>query len=605
MGDAMKKLFILLAAGGSMALSGTVFHPNDDITPDPFASPHALKGGRIRFNGSRPPKSYNAYTDNNTYTHMTFALMYETLLGSDAITTEFSSGLADWWEVSDDCRSFTFHIDERAKWSDGKPVLAEDVKWTVETVLDPASDAGPYVSVFSKYDPPEIVDERTIRFHLKDGQPDDWRALMNVGFFEVMPKHAFEGKKFAALDLVDAVVSGPYRLAHVDEHKRAVFERRSDWWRASFPCMKGVYNFDRIEMKYYEDNENAFEAFKKNEIDVYPVYTAHIMATGTRGKPFAHHWIVKRTVQNKCPIGFQGFAMNMRREPFKDVRVRQALALLLDRDTINRTMMFSSYFLLSSYYTDLYDSAHPNGNTLWPFDPKRAKALLEEAGWKKDEKTGKLMKDGKAFHIRFLSRAASEEKFLAKYKPELEELGISLEIVRKDFAEWMRTMDAFDFDMTWAAYVGTVFRNPEMMWGSAEGDRKGGGNVCGVKDEEIDRMIASEKTMFSAAERNEVYRRIDERLAATVPYILLWNTDKTRLLYWNRFGMPEAPLGMYGREEAAVSYWWYDPDADRELGESMAKGSFLPAVGDVDWDESLVTRALESRGDAAPGEEVK
>ena len=554
-------------------------------TPDPFASPYALKGGRIRFNGSRPPKSYNAYTDNNTYTRMTFDLMYETLITTDPVTTEFEPYLADRWEVADGYRTFTFHIDERAKWSDGTPVLAEDVKWTFDVCMDPASDAGSIYGIFAQYESPEILDERTVRFRLKDGVPDDWRALMNVGMFEIMPKHVFENERFAALDLVDAVVSGPYKLVHVDEHKRAVFERRKDWWRVDFPEERGHYNFDRIEMKYYEDNENAFEAFKKDEIDIYPVYTAHIMATGTRGKEFAHNWICKRTVQNKCPQSYQGFAMNFRREPFDDLRVRQAFALFLDRERINRTMMFNSYFLLKSYYTDLYDHAHPCENIQWPYDPERAEKLLDEAGWFKDPKTGKRMKNGKPLHVSFLSRAASEEKFLAVYKPVLEKAGITFDIVRKDFADWMRSIDAFDFDITWAAFVGTIFRNPEMTWSAAEADRKGGNNITAVKDPEIEELIQKEKHLYTAAERNAVYRRIDKILTDKVPYVLLWNTDKTRLLYWNRFGMPKMPLGMYGREEAAVSYWWYDPDAAKELDDAMATGGFLPSVGNVEWED--------------------
>lgn len=580
-----------------------VFAPADENTPDPFASPYAVKGGRMRFFGGRPPKSYNAYTDNNTYTRMTFDLMYETLLTTDPVTMEFEPYLADTWQVSDDHRTFTFHLDERAKWSDGTPVLAEDVKWTFDIVLDPASDAGAYFGTFSLYESPEILDERTVRFKLKDGVSDDWRALLNVATFEILPKHAFENKRFAALDLVNAVVSGPYKLSKVEEHKRAVFERRKDWWRAGFICERGHYNFDNIEMKYYEDNENAFEAFKKDELDFYPVYTAHIMATGTRGEAFNHNWIVKRTIQNKAPVGYQGFAMNLRRKPFDDLRVRQALSLLLDRETINRTMMFSAYFLQNSFYRDLYDAGHPCQNTLWPYDPGRAKKLLAEAGWvlqdappdgiverisqalglSKPKK--RLMKDGQPFHMTFLSRAASEDKFLAFYKPVLEDAGITFDIVRKDWADWMRSIDAFDFDITWASFAGSVFRNPEMIWSAAEADRQGGNNITGIKIPEVEALCQKEKHLYTVAERNEVYRQIDKLLCDQCPYVFLWNTDKTRLLYWNRFGMPPAPLGMYGSEVSAVSYWWYDPDAARELDEAMKNNTFLPSPGDVEWKE--------------------
>lgn len=589
----MTRLFAgAMLAGAALfsAVAGEKWYPAEDWqdTPDPIASPHAKKGGTIRFNGSQPPKSFNAYTDNNTYTRMTFALMYETLLGTDSETLEFAPGLARRWSVSEDGKEFTFVLDERARWSDGEPVTAADVAWTFDQVMAPMSDTGPYKMILGQFDSPEVLDARTVRFRKKGDAKKDWRDLMNCSTFYVMPKHYFDGQDFNKLDLMGAPVSGPYRISRIEEQVETEFSRVENWWRKDFPSCRYVCNFDRLVMRYYVSNENAFEALKKRAIDVYPVYTARIMANETHGEKFDKNWIVRRRVKNHNPVGYQGFAMNLRRWPFDDVRVRIAMSKLIDRETMNRTMMFGEYFLLNSYYTDLYDAANPCRNPLHLYDFEAAKKLLEEAGFRKNEKTGKLEKDGRPFTFTFLSRSPGESKFLSLFNDALQRLGIEMHIENKDFAAWMRDMDSFNFDMTWAAMGASIFRCPEVIWLSSEADRKQSNNYTGFKSAEADRLIEAEKTMETMAERQEAYRKIDALVAEQCPYALLWQISEIRLLYWNKFGMPETILSRYADEEAVFTYWWYDEDRAQELAEAMENRSFLPSVPlRVNFDEVM------------------
>ena len=553
---------------GALAVAAAAWYPGPEWTerPDPVASPRARRGGTVRFSGSQPPKSYNAYVDNNSYTRMTFDLMYENLLSVDAATLDFEPALARRWAVSEDGREFTFVLDGRARWSDGRPVTAEDVKWTFDAVTDPASDTGPWKTTLGNYESPEVLDARTVRIRRKGDAPRNWRDLANCGLFWILPRHAFAGRPFNTVTLVGMPVSSAYRLERVDEQQSCEFRRSPSWWRRDFPSTRGMFNFDRIVLRYYADGENAFEAFKKRMTDVYPVYSARIMNAETKGERFARNWILKRRVRNHDPIGFQGFAMNMRRPPFDRLKVRQAMAKLVDRETMNQTLMNGEYFLLRSYYTDLYDARHPCGNTLWTYDPEGAKRLLAEAGYP----------DG--FRFRFLSRSSGEDKFLALFSAALARCGVEMEIVRKDFAGWMRDMDTFSFDMTWAAWGASVIRDPETTWHSREGKRPGGNNIAGLDLPEVDAIIEREKSMMSAAEREDAYRRIDRLVADAVPYVLLWHTDEKRLLYWNKFGMPATVLGRLGGEEGVLGYWWYDGDRVRELDEAVAGRVCLPPV---------------------------
>ena len=542
--------------------------------PDPVASVRARKGGTIRFSGGQGPKSYNAYLDNNTYTRMTFDLMYENLLTIDSTTLDFRPGLARRWAVSADGRDFTFELDPQAAWSDGAPVTADDVKWTFDAVLAPASETGSWKAILGAFESPEVLDARTVRFRKKGESPRDWRDLMHCGLFWILPKHAFAGREFNKASLVGMPVGGPYRLARVDEQVESEFRRETNWWRRDRPSAQGLYNFDRVVMRYYADNENAFEALKKKAIDVYPVYSARIMNAETKGEKFARNWILKRRVRNKSPIGFQGFAMNMRRPPFDSLKVRQAMAKLVDRETMNRTMMNGEYFLQKSYCEDLYDAAHPCRNPVWSFDVAGAKRLLAEAGF------------AKGFAFTFLSRSAGEDKFLSLFTQALAACGVKMEIVRKDFAGWMRDMDAYHFDMTWAAWGASVFRNPETSWAAEEGRRPGGNNVTGLDVPAIDALVAAEKRMDSAAERADAYREIDRLVAEQVPYVLLWNTNEHRILYWNKFGTPRAILGRIGDEDGVLTYWWYDDDRAHELDRAMKNGTCLPSVPlRVDFDQ--------------------
>jgi len=566
--------FILFLFAALAARTDDVYPKADwRDAPDPLASPHATPGGMLRFTAFQAPKSLNAYIDNNTYTIQVFDLMYETLLWIDPVTSEFTPGLARRWSISDDKLVYTFEIDPAAVWSDGRPITAADVKWTFDQVMDPKNATGSAKVALGVFNSPEVLGLRTIRFQAKQGH---WRNLLALGSFEIMPKHAFETQDFNRLDLDHPVVSGPYVLSSVKEQIEIRLSRRWDWWAGQRACTRNTMNFDTLVFRYYSDNENAFEAFKKGQVDVYAVYTSRLWANETIGEKFDKNWIVKRSVRNHHPIGFQGFAMNMRRPPFDDLRVRKAIAHLVDRETMNRTMMFNAYFLHRSYSEDLYDAAHPCTNEFFRFDVARAKDLLREAGYTANPKTGILEKAGRPLHFNFLTRDGSSEKYLALCNSAFKEAGIDMQIERKDFAAWMRDMDAYNFDMTWASWGEVIFRDPESMWFSGEADRPSGNNISGFKDPRADALIERQKNVYSITERNAIGREIDALITSAVPYALLWNINVTRLLYWDKFGMPDTVLSKYGDERSLLIYWWHDADSAAELKAAMTSGDILP-----------------------------
>jgi len=565
--------FLLLA---SVAVQGDTAFPKPDWEDrsNPLAGRDAEPGGKLSAFVSQYPKSFNYYLDNNSFSARLFGLMFENLISIHPLELNHEPALAREWWISDDKKTFTFRIDENAKWSDGKPVTAHDVLWTFEAIMKPENLTGSHKVALEKFDPPEILKDGRIQF---TAQEVHWRNLLSLGSFEILPAHIYFESDFNKINFEFLVVSGRYRINQVKEGQYVRLERRDDWWAGESVRSQGTDNFQTLEFRFYAERETAFEAFKKGEIDFYAVYTSHRWVQQTEGDTFKRNQIIKQQVYNYSPVGFQGFAMNMRRAPFDNLQVRKALAHLLDREKLNATLMHNLYFLHRSYYEDLYGPDHPCGNPLIAFDKEAARRLLKEAGWSANPKTGILEKAGKPFLIKFLTRSASSDKFLVIFKEDLKDVGIDLEIDKKDWAAWARDMDEFNFDMTWAAWGAGLWRDPESMWHSKEAKRASGNNITGFNNARVDALVDKQREVFDIERRNEILREIDGIVTAEVPYVLLWNINYTRILYWNKFGMPETVLGKYGDEDSAYSYWWLDPDSEADLAESKESGATLPS----------------------------
>ena len=565
---------LLFLAAGAAAQEDAVFPEaswKDKL--DPLASEHALVGGEISVFGGQYPKSLNYYLDNNVLSAEVFGALFESLLTMNPLTMDYEPGLANRWVISEDKKTFTFHIDPDARWSNGEPVTAHDVRWTYDVIMDPKNMTGPHKISMERFDPPEVLDKHTIRFTAK---AIHWKNLLAAGGFHVLPKSAFANTDFNTINFEFPVVSGPYKLGDIEEGVWVKLERRSDWWQASAKSAQHKGNFTTITYKFFAERTNAFEAFKKGIIDLFPVYTSRIWINETAGDLFVKNHIIKQKIHNHKPVGFQGFAMNMRRPPFDDIRVRKAMAFLLDREKMNQTLMYGQYFLHQSYFEDLYSDAHPCPNPKITLDKKQARTLLKDAGWAVNPATGFLEKNGKQFTFQFLTRDASSEKFLSIYAEDLKDVGIEMKIDKKDWAAWARDMEEFNFDMTWAAWSSGIFKDPESMWLAAEADRKSGNNITGFKNKQVDALIEKQKSIFDITARNDIYREIDHLIYQEYPYVLLWNIDYTRLLYWNKFGTPATVLSKYGDESSALWYWWADPDAEAMLTDAVEMKMMLP-----------------------------
>jgi microcin C transport system substrate-binding protein len=261
---------LLLAAAGAAAEERFPDQGWQD-RPNPLAEPDARVGGEISVYLGQYPSSLNYYLDGSTQSAQVFGALYESLLDMDPVSAEYRPGLAEGWTISTDKRTFTFRIDPAARWSDGRPVTAQDVRFTFDTIMDPKHLTGAHKVAMERFEQPVVVDARTIRFRARSVH---WQNLGAAGGLSILPRHALQGRDFNKVNFEFPIVSGPYRLGTLTEGISLTLERRPDWWLRGAQRTRGLGNFQTIRFRFYAENENAFEAFKKGLIDLYPVYTA-------------------------------------------------------------------------------------------------------------------------------------------------------------------------------------------------------------------------------------------------------------------------------------------------------------------------------------------
>jgi len=548
---------------------------------DPVANTAAVPGGTYTTWGSSYPKSLNMWLDYNSFSAEVMSYLFESLVSLHSVADKPVGVLAKSWEISADGKTFTFHIDPRARWSDGVPVTARDVQFFYDVIMNPKNMTPIFRVDLKRFSRPEVVDSFTVRLTATEAH---WANFWTAAGLTAFPAHAWEGKDFNQINFDFSVVSGPYAVEEIKKERYVSLKRRGDWWGRSKRYNQNKYNFAHIKYRFMEDRNKALEAFQKGDFDVYPVYTASIWAEQTNFDQIKKGWVAKHRVYNKEPKGFQGFAINLRKPIFQDVRVRQALSYLLNRELMNDKLMFNQYFLLNAYYPDMYPNNRNPDAPFFEYNPEKARKLLSDAGWKSGS-DGVLVKNGQRFEIT-LPTASADLRHYNVYLEDLKKVGISAKIEQLSQSTLSKRVDNHDFDLYWAAWGAGRLRDPEAAWQSATADQIASNNYPGVKDKLIDSLIQAQKTEMDLGKRNAMLVRLDNQLNKIVPYVLLWQADNSRLLYWNKFGTPKYVLDKFDREDCIITYWFIDPVKQKALDEARNNNQSLPVdTGDVKYQE--------------------
>ena len=534
--------------------------------------PGSVNTDELTLHTSEFPKSFNAYVNNATDASQVFDLVYATLMELDDKTLEYQPLIAESWSISPDQKEITVKISPAAQWSDGTPITAEDVKFTYDVIMNPENLTSVFRMYLGRLNPPEIIDEHTVRFTAKTAH---YKNLEVVAGFNILPKHLMEGKDFnKEFNMSLPGSSGPYDLAEVKEGRYYVLTRKENYWADQLPHRKGTYNFKRIRFRVMNPVV-AFEAFKKGEFDIYTEITAKRWVEDTNSEHFAKNWLVKQKIYNYTARGFQGLALNIRQPLFQDLRVRRAIAHLLNRELILEKIMFGEYKPLTSYWPYLYEKDEQS-NPLMEFDPERAKSLLREAGYDRLDQTGYLVNEaGRRLEFTVAYVSEETEKFLTVFVEDCKNAGVKVNLERYSWATLIKKMDQYDFDAVMIGWSGTLFPDPEQLWHSRHINEPGGSNLPAYQNPEVDRLIDSLPAIYDPMKRAEIIKKIDRIIYQDVPYLLFWEADYSRIFYKNIFGRPETVFSKYG--SGIIKYWWIDPEKAEEYERAVKSRRALPA----------------------------
>ena len=555
-----------------------------------YVNADAPKGGEIRLVGNSRASTFDKYNPftikGNAPTYLA-QLMFDTLLTGSLDEEGAAYGLlAEDVQVAPDRLSATFRLRRAARFHDGSPVLAADVKHSFDTLV------GPYVSPAYKtllinVAGADVLDERTVRFRFR--QPN--RELpLTVGGLPVFSRQWGKGKPFDQVVMDVPIGSGPYRIGPVNFGKDITYVRDPGYWARELNVKRGTGNFDRVQVKIYRDNTARLEALKAGEFDLMAFYSAGDWARRVNGPKFKTGELVKGEFAHKLPTGFQSYVLNTRRPFLQDVRVRQALGLAIDFEWMDRQMFYGSYRRVKGLFgntecaaTGLPDAAQqalmapfrqdiPAAAFGPAFEPPRtdqspnglrenlrqAQKLLADAGWKVVDGVLKNAQ-GQAMVLHYLDSNEAGARVVAPWIRNLDKLGIQLSYRAVDFALYQQRLQTFDFDITSIAYPGTPNPGQEYadLFGSQAADTEDSGNLAGVKNPAVDSLIshmvgAQTKPDFLAA------CRALERVVSHEHYLLpQWYSPVHRLAYnaW-RLAKPAVVPAYFQGEAWAIDTWW-------------------------------------------------
>jgi len=562
-----------------------------------YVNPVAPKGGEIVMVSPSRASSfdkYNPFTLKGTAPPGLGSLMLETLLtgNSDEPTTAYGL-LAEDVSVAKDKLSVTFRLNPLARFHNGDPVLAMDVKYSFDRIT--SKEAAPqFRTYFSEVASVLVVSEREIRFNFKRANAE---LPLIVGSMSVF-SHKWGADKPLDKIITDVPIgSGPYKLGQVDFGKDIQYVRDNNYWAKNLNVRKGMFNFDRVSYRIYKDTTAQFEGFKAGEFDYIQAFVAREWARGYKGKLFDNGTLIKRELQHGNAGDFQGFMFNTRLPKFKDARVRQAIGLAMDYEWMNRQLFYQAYTRVRGYFvgsdfeakdlpdTDELNLLEPMRDKLDPaiftqavplppvtsLDPasghtlrdhlRLARDLLTQAGWTYRDGALRNAK-GEAFTIEFLDNSGSMGRVVTPYAKNLEKLGFKVVYKVVDFAVLQKRMDVFDFELISNRIGGSEAPGTELLerFGSKSADTEGSSNIIGVKDPAVDALLDKVVAAQTRGQLVAACKALDRVLRHGHYSVPHWYGSVHRVSWRaGRFEQPNITPRFYQPESWIQSTWWATP----------------------------------------------
>ncbi len=573
----------------AIALHGTPKYGPNFVHLD-YVNPNAPKGGTLKSEVIGSFDSLNPFIIKGStaagLNYIRSGLLYESLMQNSADEPFSLYGIiAESIEIADDRSWVAFNLRPEARWHDGKPITADDVVWTFNTLIE---HGAPFFKAYW-HDVTNVKAESHSRVKFTFGVAGNAELPLIVAEMIVLPKHYWADKNFNETSLEPPLGSGPYKIGKIDAGRSIEYVRDPNWWGKDLPFFKGFNNFDRIQYDYYRDANVALEAFFAGEYDVKIENTAKLWETAYDAAPVKDGRIIKETISNTRPAGMQAFVMNTRRAIFKDKTVREALAYAFDFEWSNKQFAYGAYSRTNSYFENSELASHesPDGlpsaaelEILAPYKDKissevftkiykapltdgsgnarknlrSAMTMLDAAGYALGD-DGIRTKNGVRLEFEILDSNPQFERWTLPFIQNLKRIGVKANFRVVDSAQYQNRMNDFDFDMTITSFGQSSSPGNEQrdFWGSDKADISGSRNMIGIKDPVIDALIGQIITARSREDLVTKTRAMDRILLWNHYVIPMWHYPKWRIAYWNNLKRPE---NLSGISPMINQTWW-------------------------------------------------
>ncbi|MFM0688785.1 extracellular solute-binding protein [Paraburkholderia strydomiana] len=557
-----------------------------------YADPTAPADGTLSFQNYNELQTYdsmNPFLVRGAPAPDVLHLMFDTLMQRswDELASEYPL-IADDVEVAPDLSSATFHINPAARFSNGDPITAADVKYSFDTLTSP--QASPMFNAqFAVIRRAVVVDRATVRFEFRHAERGAPLIAGDLPVFSPKWGMRADGTR-APFDQIAnevPVSSGPYLVESRKNDKEITYRRNPAYWAADLPSRRGMYRFAHITFKLYRDHYTQLEAFKAGDADAIVEYSATQWARKYVGKNF-DNGVLKKGNFADGPAQMQGMLINLRKPMFRDVRVRHALTMAFDYDWMNRMMFYGQYRRTGSYFaaSPFGASGMPGAKELALLEPYRAslppevfgpmvkppdtlppnslrgnlrvaRDLLAQAGW--HYRDGALRDvNGTPMKIEIIDDQPGMDRLILPYMQALANLGIEAHLREIDSALYQKRIDNFEFDMTTYIYPPVTIPGVELArrFGSAAASQVGSENYPGIRSPAVDSLIHAALAATTLDDLQAATRALDRVLINSYYLVPEYYAPGARIGYKTTLGFPEIVPASYQYEDWVIDYWF-------------------------------------------------
>ena len=610
MQSAVKRLIFaggaaVLAQGAWAALQTTPFIAVHSaplyagLSAMPYANPAAPKGGYLSTSGNGTFDNLNSMNGKGSAADGVNYL-FDSLMSSSLDEPGVMYPLLAEKATFDPKKTayVIFHLNPKARFSDGSPLTAADVKYSFDAFQ---SKSNPGLQMYlADLDKTEVLSRHQVKMSFKSDNNAEMPLILAQ--MPIYSKKDWSSKDFSRVTLQPILGSGPYLIDRIDAGRSVSYKRNPDYWGKDLPVNKGRYNFDRLKYVYYRSLDIAFEGFKSGQYTLHEELTARKWVTEYHFPAVKAGMVVKYRFQHYNPIATQSYVFNTRRAPFQDIRLRQALTYAYDFEWQNKALFYGQYRRLQSFFSnsELEAKGLPSAAELAVLKPQLAKLdpvqragvlkdwkysvsdgsgfnrsnlliarqLLLNAGYK--FKDGRLLdKSGKPIEIEFLIHQDGLQRTLMPFVRNLKRLGIQVHIRQVDVPQYIERMRTKDFDMTTDAMPQSLSPGNEQaqFWGSASADQPGNYNYAGIKNTAIDAVV---QQLIRAPDRASLVTRtraLDRLLRAGYYQIPTYGKGENWLAYWNMYRQPAVKPKL----STGIDYWWSDAAQAQKVAHYLRK----------------------------------